>query len=221
MAYPWLYNPTDPSTFLPLNGPHPVTLRINLRNSLRRESALIRAAGWHSLAVDALLELAQVRQFGKRLLGKVLGIERRQIRRLLDLQGVSSVLPLPHWTHLVDVCFLVLPSPSRQASLFMSRSIRPALGHNALQHLIVEQAGNRDVLVRIRLLILIRQNRNVGLCGKINGRACGEGRVLESRLFRSRRWRGRPGASGGGHGVALNELPVLDPWQQYAGLCVP
>lgn len=88
--------------------------------------------------------------------------------------GLAPTSLLHLATHLVNVRLLVFPSPSGQASLFMPSSIRPAFCHNALQHLVIEQARHGDVLVRIGLLVLFRKSRNVVVCWKTDGRACSE-----------------------------------------------
>jgi hypothetical protein len=89
-TYPWLYNPTDPSTFVPLKGPHPVTLRMNFRNSLCHTSSVSLTANnaplnAHVLAVDALFQLGEVRKLGKGFFRQMLRVERRKIWCLLNL----------------------------------------------------------------------------------------------------------------------------------------
>jgi hypothetical protein len=89
-AHPWLYNPTDPSTFVPLRGPHPVTLRMNFRNSLCHTSSVNLTANnilltAHVLAVNALFQLGEVRKLGKGFFWQVLRVERRKIWCLLNL----------------------------------------------------------------------------------------------------------------------------------------
>lgn len=137
----------------------------------------------------------------------MLRIQGRQVGSLLDLQRkerLAYALSVKLAAHLVDIRLLVFPSPSRQASLFMPRSICAALRYDALQHIIVKQAWDRDVLVWCRRLVLFSEVGDGCVCRKTDSWPCsqiGAGLAVQTRLFGRCRRRRRSGSGGGWHDV--------------------
>jgi hypothetical protein len=116
----------------------------------------------------------------------------------------STSCSLNDCTDLVDIRLLVFPSPSRQASLFMPRSIRPALRYDALQNRVVKQAWDRDVLVWCRRLVLFSEVGNSRVCRKTDRWTCsktGARLAVQTRFFGCRRRRRGSSSGCGRHDV--------------------